>query len=79
MYEHIVWERRENVVAVTLNRPRVLNALSRALNDTNDVKVAMTNASVFAYVADGRNGLRVLQLLSANSTPGTFGFSFVGW
>jgi len=31
MYEHIVWERRENVVAVTLNRPRVLNALSRAL------------------------------------------------
>jgi len=31
MYEHIVWERRENVVVVTLNRPRVLNALSRAL------------------------------------------------
>ena len=31
MYEHIVWERTENVVVVTLNRPRVLNALSRAL------------------------------------------------
>src|SRR3989475_4481869 len=31
MYEHIVWERAENVVIVTLNRPRVLNALSRAL------------------------------------------------
>ena len=46
-----------------------------ALNDVNDVKVAMTNASVFAYVADGRNGLRVLQLVSANDTPGAFGFS----
>ncbi|MGQ0735151.1 MAG: hypothetical protein ACT4QD_16050 [Acidobacteriota bacterium] len=46
-----------------------------AMNDTNDVKVAMTNASVFAYVADGKNGLRVLQIVSANSTPGAFGFS----
>jgi enoyl-CoA hydratase/carnithine racemase len=31
MYEHIVWERTENVVVITLNRPRVLNALNRAL------------------------------------------------
>ena len=46
-----------------------------ALNDVNDVKVAMTNASVFAYVADGHNGLRVLQLVSSNDTPGAFGFS----
>jgi hypothetical protein len=46
-----------------------------ALNDVNDIKVAMTNASVFAYVADGRNGLRVLQLVSANGTAGAFGFS----
>ena len=45
------------------------------MNDARDVKVAMTNASVFAYVADGRNGLRVLQLVSANRTPGAFGFS----
>jgi hypothetical protein len=35
----------------------------------------MTNASVFAYVADGRNGLRVLQVISANQTDGAFGFS----
>jgi len=31
--------------------------------------------SFFAYVADGRNGLRILQLVSANTTPGAFGFS----
>jgi hypothetical protein len=46
-----------------------------AINDARDVKVAMTNASLFAYVADGRNGLRVVQLVSANATPGAFGFS----
>jgi hypothetical protein len=46
-----------------------------AIDDVNDVKVAMTNASVFAYIADGHNGLRVVQLVSANDTAGAFGFS----
>src|SRR5678816_3383715 len=31
MYANIVWERIDNVVVITLNRPRVLNALNRAL------------------------------------------------
>ena len=31
------------------------------LNDTHAVKVAMTNASLYAYVADGKNGLQVVQ------------------
>ncbi len=31
MYGNIVWERADNVVVITLNRPHVLNALSRAL------------------------------------------------
>ncbi|HEV8369778.1 MAG TPA: hypothetical protein VGQ39_17610, partial [Pyrinomonadaceae bacterium] len=31
------------------------------LNDVHQVKIAMTNASLFAYVADGKNGLRILQ------------------
>jgi len=35
----------------------------------------MTNASLFAYVADGRNGLRVLQLTAPNRTEGLWGFS----
>jgi hypothetical protein len=46
-----------------------------SINDARDMKVAMTNASVFGYVADGRNGLRVLQLISSNVTAGAFGFS----
>jgi hypothetical protein len=45
------------------------------MNDARGVKVASTNASVFAYVADGRNGLRVIQLTSPSATPGYLGFS----
>jgi hypothetical protein len=45
------------------------------INDARDVKVAMTNASLFAYVADGKNGLRVVQLTSPEETPTYLGFS----
>lgn len=44
------------------------------VNDAHGVKVGMTNASLFAYVADGENGLRVIQLTSPAMTPGNFGF-----
>src|SRR5262249_18274511 len=33
------------------------------------------NASLFAYIADGQNGLRVLQLTSPERTPGNYGYS----
>jgi hypothetical protein len=46
-----------------------------AINDVNDVKVGMTNASLFAYVADGKNGLRVVQLTSPEGTPTYLGFA----
>jgi len=39
------------------------------------VKIAMTNASLFAYVADGKNGLRILQLTSPETMPEYAGFS----
>jgi len=45
------------------------------LNDVHQVKVAMTNASLFGYVADGRNGLRILQLTSPETMPEYAGFS----
>jgi hypothetical protein len=45
------------------------------INDLNDTKLAMTDASVFAYLADGRNGLRILQLISPDDTPSYEGFS----
>jgi len=71
---------KQGVVIIDVERPeqpridQVFNG-GGSLNDVNDVKVAMTNASVFAYVADGKNGLRVVQLVSSNTTAGALGFS----
>jgi len=45
------------------------------MNDVEDVVVASTNASLFAYVADGRNGMKVLQLTSPDSQRNFYGFS----
>ena len=43
------------------------------ITDAKDVKLGMTYNSAFAYVADGKNGLRVVQLTSPE-TPGNEGF-----
>jgi hypothetical protein len=43
--------------------------------DTRDVVVASTNASLYAYLADGRGGIKVLQLTSPDSQPNFYGFS----
>src|SRR5208337_1947940 len=45
------------------------------LNDSNDVKLGMVSSSLFAFVADGRNGLRVLQLFGPEGDPNFAGFS----
>ncbi|TCM18111.1 LVIVD repeat-containing protein [Novosphingobium sp. PhB165] len=45
------------------------------MNDVSDVVVGSTNASLFAYVADGVNGLKVVQLTSPSSQPNFYGFS----
>jgi hypothetical protein len=45
------------------------------INDTNDVKLGMVSSSLFAYVADGKNGLRVVQLFSPPDNPAFGGFS----
>ena len=44
------------------------------INDTRDVKLGITYNSEFAYLADGKNGLRVVQLTGPD-TPGNDGFS----
>ncbi|GFZ90956.1 hypothetical protein EWH10_12440 [Sphingobium fuliginis] len=45
------------------------------MTDVEDVIVGTTNASLFAYVADGRNGFKVIQLTSPASQPNFYGFS----
>jgi hypothetical protein len=71
---------KQGVVIVDVERPekpfidQTFNA-DGELKDTYDVKVASTNASTFAYVADGKGGLKVLQLTSPEWTPTYAGFS----
>ena len=45
------------------------------IRDTRDVVVGSTNASLFAYLADGNEGIKVLQLTSPDSQPNFYGFS----
>jgi hypothetical protein len=71
---------KDGLVIVDAEKPEALREYQRvnangALNDARDVIVATTNASLFAYVADGKNGLKVLQLTSPESQPKFYGFS----
>lgn len=58
-------------------RPRVDQTFDAdgKMNDVRMTRVAITNTSLFAYVADGANGLRVLQLTSPETVPQFAGFS----
>jgi hypothetical protein len=46
-----------------------------ALNDTRAIQIGAVNASMFGLVADGKNGLRVVQLISPENQPNYMGFS----
>jgi len=47
-----------------------------AIDDLNQVVVGMTNDSTYAYLADGRHGLRVLSLVTPNDGGrSAYGFS----
>jgi hypothetical protein len=72
--------RQEGLVIVNVARPTAPKVyrkvtLDGRLNDAEDVIVASTNATLFAYVADGRNGLKILQLTSPSSQRNFYGFS----
>src|SRR5205814_10266716 len=56
-------------------RPRLdqmFNAAG-ALNDTRAVQIGSVSASEFALVADGKNGLRIVQLISPETVAGAQG------
>jgi hypothetical protein len=70
----------EGLVIVDIKKPLAPKLYQRftaggTLNDAEDVVVATTNATLFAYVADGKNGVKVLQLTSPISQPNFYGFS----
>jgi hypothetical protein len=39
------------------------------IRDTNDIKLGMTAASAYAYLADGAAGMRVVQLFAPSDNP----------
>jgi hypothetical protein len=72
---------KQGLAIVDVEKPDVLKldqmfTAEGQLNDVNDLKVGMVDASAFAFVADGKNGLRVLQIVSPWDDPAHFsGFS----
>jgi hypothetical protein len=71
---------KEGLVIVNVERPEAIREQQRfnaagQLQDSRDVVVGSTNASLFAYVADGVGGLKVLQLISPESQRKFYGFS----
>jgi hypothetical protein len=70
----------EGLVILNITNPRAPSVYMKEtfngqMTDVEDVIVASTNASFFAYVADGRSGMKVIQLTSPASQPNFYGFS----
>jgi hypothetical protein len=70
----------EGLVIVDVEKPEQIREYQRytadgRLRDVRDVVVGATNASLFAYLADGAGGLKVLQLMSPETQPNFYGFS----
>ena len=74
----------DGLVIVDVERPlnpKIANQVqkgstaSTSLLDSQDVIVGSTNASLFAYVADGAHGIKVIQLTAPDSQPKFYGFS----
>ena len=68
----------EGLVLVDVQNPEAMKTfrtVNEGVVDASDVIVATTNASLFAYVADGTGGLKILQLTSPELQPKFYGFS----
>ncbi len=71
---------KQGMVIVDIEQPehpkldQVFNA-DGEMNDTNDIQITMVNSSQFAFVADGRNGFKLVQTISPDTVPGFMGFS----
>ncbi|QTN34032.1 hypothetical protein HZ994_17475 [Akkermansiaceae bacterium] len=58
-------------------KPRLIKNFDAdgAINDARDVQIGSISASMYALVADGKNGMRVIQMISPENVPGHMGFS----
>jgi hypothetical protein len=70
----------EGLAIVDVERPERMREYQKfnaggALTDVRDIVIGSTNASLFGYVADGKGGLKVLQLTAPDSQPKFYGYS----
>ena len=58
-------------------KPRKLSDFTAGgkINDARDVQIGSVSASMYAHIADGKNGLRIVQMISPENVPGHMGFS----
>jgi hypothetical protein len=77
-YAYVAAEKKGLVILDITNaeEPKVDQVFNAGgcINECTDVKLGITYNSLFAYLADGKNGMRVVQLFSPE-TPGYEGFS----
>jgi hypothetical protein len=72
--------KKDGLVIVDVTKPEAPRVHQQTtfggrMTDAEDVMIGSTNASLFAYVADGRAGIKVVQLTSPDSQPNFYGFS----
>lgn len=73
------WRGSQGLVILDIEKPespkvdQIYDAKG-TINDLYDVKLGITYSSQFAYLADGKNGMKVVQLTSPD-TAGSPGFS----
>jgi hypothetical protein len=71
---------RQGLVIVDVEKPEhprlelMYNAGGK-ISDTRDVKLGMTAASAFAYIADGAAGMKIVQVFAPSDNPNYLGFS----
>ncbi|HVO29347.1 MAG TPA: hypothetical protein VMV18_01370 [bacterium] len=71
---------KKGVAIVDITRPEAPALVQNydadgAIKDATALTVAATNASTFAYVADGTGGLKIVSLIEPARVPGHFGFA----
>ncbi|MFM2098851.1 MAG: hypothetical protein RLZZ366_390 [Pseudomonadota bacterium] len=72
--------KQEGLVILNITKPEspsiyMKETFGGKMVDVEDVVIGSTNASLFAYVADGAAGMKVIQLTSPASQPNFYGFS----
>jgi hypothetical protein len=72
--------KQEGLVILNITKPEspsiyMKETFGGKMVNAEDVVIGSTNASLFAYVADGAAGMKVIQLTSPASQPNFYGFS----